>query len=266
VTGGAGDNIVINDDLGQFNAGVGESWFVIRSPDGLKEFLFNRYNTNNDNWQISYSQGALWVGGDETGVPTAADSAFFTQASLAGNAASALHMGADDAAPYAFFSYMHQNGNFSSSQGGMAWVPITDAVQPGETDPYVFSIGISTVDPFELSVLDVESNDSTRARVVGIPAGQSSPNSIPAQSYLSDGGDMFPNGAPLDGNGNDLTIQVLFGRSSALSAPVGFKGFSDFMRWNGVARAAGETFNNRTRVSWGDVNFPWDGSVPQAAA
>ena len=266
-TGGVGDNIVINDDLGQYVAGVGESWFVLRSPDGLKEFLWNRYNTTRTNWQIHYSPGALFIGGDETGRPDATDRVFFMQATPTGGFDGVLHMAADDTAPYAFYTYMHEAGDFTDGIGGMAWCPITDALQPSDTDPYVFVYGITTVEAFALSVLGLESNNSAVARCVGIPAGQSSPRTLPCLSYRSSSSiALFPSGAPADGNGNDLSMPVPFGVSSQLTAPFGFKGFTTFMQWNGVGRAPGETFSNRTRVSWGEVNFPWDGSVPEVTA
>ena len=64
---------------------------------------------------------------------------------------------------------------------------------------------------------------------------------------------------------DDVAAPILFLRRAGLPAPQGLKGFTDFMRWNGTIRAPGETFASLTRVSWGVVNFPWDGvSVPSA--
>ena len=262
-TGGAGDNIAAFGDLSQYAAGTSESWFVLRTPDAASELLFFRTSASDLTWSCSRSPGALFVGGDAGNPPTATDSAVFMGASaIVSQIDSVLHMGADDAAPYGFFTYMHANGNFADARASMAFVPITAAQQPGDVDPYVFVVGVTTTSGFLLAELTEESATATQARISGIIPGQAAARTCPALTLRSEAGNMFPNDAPADDNSNDLSMPMSFGVRSPLSAPSGFKGISDFMQWNGVQRAPGETFATRTRVSWGDVNFPWDGSVP----
>ncbi len=261
-TGGAGDNIAAFGDLTFWVAATSISWFVLRSPDGLKEFLFARYNATDSNWQIRYSPAALFIGGDITVIPTATDEVLFAQLALTLAVDSVLHMGADDATPYGWFMYCNANGDFNDSRGAMAWIPITDSVQPGDIDPYVFSVGTSTVNPFEVGNMTLETVSTVIARCAGIPPGQAAQRTLPALTLRSAFGNMLPSNAPADDNSDDIGMPIPFGVRSPLSAPQGFKGWSSFALWNGVARAAGETFATRTRVSWGDVNFLWDGSVP----
>lgn len=261
--GGAGDNIATFSDLSQYTAGVSESWFVLRSPDGAKEFLFFRVDATDANWRCRCSRGALFVGGDAGNIATATDQLLFIgTVAIATETENVLHMGADDAAPYGFFTYMHLTGAFASARGSMAWIPITDAVQPGDVDLYVLAYGITSVNAFDVGQLTIETDSNTISRCVGIPPGQAVQRTTPALTFRSQAGDMFPSDTPIDDNGDDLAMPVPFGVRSGISAPNGFKGFSDFVLWNGMARAAGETFASRTRVSWGDVNVPWDGSVP----
>ncbi len=265
VTDGTGSNITSGASLSQFVSGSSESWFVLRSPDGLKEFLFRRAEPDDFRMVIVYSPGALFIGGDAGNEPTAVDVITMVGGGVAmtSQATSVLHMGADDAAPYGFFTYMHTSGNFATSQGmGLAWCPITAGLQPGDIDPYVFVRGLNTVEGYLTTRLISEFNDGSQsANVRGIipGAGERTISALRIASFNQ----LFPNNVNVDGNGADLSMPVAFGVRSGGTAPTGFKGFTNFMQWNGFQRAAGETFASRTRVSWGDVNFPWDGSVPE---
>ena len=264
--GGLPDNIVDFNDLTTYVAATNISWFVLRSPDAAYEYLFYRYSTLDYQWGINYSPGALFIGGDETVIPTATDAVNFCQTSIVSPGIDCtLHMGADDASPYGFFAYMHANGNFADGRAGMARIPITDSAQPGDIEaaPHVFAVQQTTAEIFIRSGMSVNADSNTTSRCVSIPPGQAAARTTPAW-YFRDANDdiVCPNDVPVDDNGADVGFPIPFGVNSSLSAPTGFKGFSTFCQWNGMARAAGETFATKTRVSWGDVNFPWDGSVP----
>ncbi len=266
-TGGAGDNIADFNDLTNWSNGPANvSWFVLQDPAGVKEYLFYRFDASDNNWGILYSPAAGFTGGDEDDYATATDQVAYFGGGLVQPTDCTLHMGADDAAPYGWFAYMHDNGNFATQRAGMAHIPITDSVQPGDIDPYVFAIGAAQTEVFIYQAFTTSAVSGGISKCVGIPPGQAGVRTIPAM-YFRDfqTAITIPSFMPTDDNGADLSFPIPFGVAGTLSAPTGFKGFSTFCQWNGAARAAGETFASKTRVSWGDVNFPWDGSVPEVS-
>lgn len=265
-TGGAGDNIAAFADLKQYNAGVSQSWFVLRSPDGSKEFMWARFNTDLKDWQVRYSPTAIFIGGDETSIPTAADTEFYHQVRSGTTDLSVMHMGADDTAPYGFFMFSHRSGTFALVTGVWVYIPVT-ATPAGDIDPYVYYMAdINFGGDLLFPDLYDENNNADRSRCVaimpGAPSGEA--RTCPANVYQNTGGVMIPNKIPLDDNNDDVSFPILFGRSTDEPGS-GYKGISTFMQWNGFTRAVGETFASRTRVSWGDVNLPWDGSTPLPA-
>ncbi len=262
VTGGAGDNIAAFGDLTFYVAGVSESWFVIRQPDGGREYLFYRTSATDTQWSILYSPGALFIGGDLGNRATATDEEQIILTdilTLTGNKVS--HMGADDAAPYGWFCFANASGVFATEHAGMAMIPITDGTQPGEVDPVVFYQD-GGGGGFTRALLSSATLSTTQAYCAGFTPGSPTWQAVPALSFNEDGNYVFPDGNAQDDNGADVSAPIPFGRRAAL-VPAGFKGFSDFMQWNGTIRANGDTFElggsgNPDRISWGDVNFEWD--------
>jgi len=97
-TGGAGDHIASVTDL--TNA---DSWMVLRRPDDGAEWLFSMGGTSSTGaWDMLYSKGALFTGGDENTRATATDEQYITQDAtttfISGN--SVWNSCADDEAPY----------------------------------------------------------------------------------------------------------------------------------------------------------------------
>jgi len=260
-TGGDGDNIAAFGDLSQWT-GSADSWFVIRQPDGGREYLFFRTSSTDTVWSISYSPGALYVGGSISAIPTATDSETILVAdilTLTGN--KVLHAGADDAAPYGWYVFSHLSGNFVTEHAGMAMIPITDGAQPGETDPVLFfqDGGGSGFVRAELSDATKSANQGYCA---GFVPGSATFTAVPALSYNEGANYVFPGGNSQDDNNDDVAAPIPFSRRSG-HTPSGFKGFSDFIQWNGVTRTNCDTFarggsGNPDRISWGDVNFEWD--------
>jgi hypothetical protein len=263
-TGGAGDNIVDFNDLTTWVASTNISWFVLRAPDSSKEFLWSRYNTSDQDWQVRYSPTGAFTGGDETIIPTAPDSQFFHQVRIHTNDDAMMNMAADDATPYGYYMWAHTPGNFAACEGCWCWIPL-DTVPAGDTDPYVhYLVNTNFGGDLTLAYLYDEDNSSTFTRAVSILPGSTTTNTTPALVYRNSGGNVIPSDLPTDNNGADLTFPIPFGRSAGIGgSATGFKGISTFMQWNGTVRAPGQTFAARTRISWGDVNLPWDGSVPQ---
>ena len=259
-TGGLGANITSYADLQQWTSGpTAVSWFVLESPDGLKQICLSRYDTSEQNWYVFYSQSAAFTGGTVDVFPNAVDRATYAYVRIE-SGGGVLHMGADDEAPYGFWLYEHLAGNFASSRGCIAFIPIVGA-PAGDTDPYVmFVANINTGGSYTYGYLYDENNTPGFTRCSGMLNGVGT--NCPTLLYYNSGGALAPNQCEVDGDGDDLLFPVPFGLSTRFPN-AGFKGVSTFMQWNGRTRAAGETFASGTRVSWGDVNFPWDGSIPE---
>lgn len=261
------DNIASYTDLKQYSAGVSQSWFVIEAPGGGPQFMFARYDTATYNWRCYYSPGGLYTGGDKGNTPNASDAVNYGWNRIVYDYQSTAHFGADDASPFGFFVHSHANGNFAQLQGMWAWIPL-DSVQTGDTDPYVMIIGdINTGESWTTSHLCNDGYQYFNTHCYSILAGETVSNQTPPMMLRSNERLVIPNGLVVGDAGDDISFPIVFARPVAAttpSGPTGYKGISSFMQWNGTSRAAGETFANRTRVSWGDVNFPWDGSVPES--
>jgi len=163
-------------------------------------------------------------------------------------------MGADDAAPFEWFAWVHRTLDFNDEEGAYGMFEIDSAQQPGEADALVFFWGGDN-EGWRESFLDNETSGSTTSRCIAFN---------PVTGVYTGIGSMapehLPNNMGPDANGADQSFPILFGRSIQATSG-GFKGITDFIQWNGVARAPGETFNSLTRVSLGDVNVPWDGAT-----
>ena len=266
-TGGAGDNINAFLDLDQYTAGVSESWFVLQEPGGGREYLWARGGALNTQWILTYSPAAGFTGGSITAAPTATDEVTIHALDapmMSGN--NVLHVGADDAAPYGWHVYVNASGDLTNPQAAMAQIPITAGTDPAETDPMVFYYDGGGSGYVVSNALASESATTTSARCAGIVPGTTSWEAIPALTQNVGSNAVYPDNVPQNTNSDDLKVPIAFVRRGTLPAPQGHKGVTDFMQWNGVMRAPGETFKGLECVSWGVVNFPWDGaSVPSPA-
>lgn len=266
--GGSGlpDNIDSFGDLSQYVASTSISWFVLESPDGAIQFCFGRFNTADTDWRIYLSTDASFTGGTAGLIPSPATGYHLNMfwGRLNNNYASVLHMGADDAAPYGFWHYAHDEGNFAATHGFWAWCPV-EATQAGDELPYVWMVGEMNYGGAMTAAYLAQENPYNRTHCAALLPGEVNSQTTPAMTYENSGGLFAPNQCEVDADGDDLSFPIPFGRRVAASSPVGFKGISTFIQWNGRSRAAGETFASKTRVSWGDVNFPWDGSTPEVS-
>jgi len=259
--GGAGDNIAAFGDLSQYVSGVSESWFVLRQPDGAREFLWERGNAVDAQWILSVSPSASFTGGDAGNPPTAVDQQqIHGLANVSSSGANVLHMGADDAAPYGFWTWLHLSGVFSNHQGGYGLIPITAAEDPAETEPWVFFFDGGGTGWVSASAMSAETGAVTVARSTAYQPGTSTYAQLSALSFNSQFGQQFPNSTEDDTDGADLSAPIAFGRRAALGSGF-FKGITSFVEWNGVTRAPGETFDGLARISLGDVNVEWDGAT-----
>lgn len=263
-TGGAGDNIVVASDLSQYVDGVSVSWFVLRSPDGLREIELYRRTSDDDRWDARYSSVAGFVDGDEGNRAQAPSEPVTWQGDILFGGDMTAHFTADDAAPYGWAWYCNAAGVAATARGSMGFIPITSGTQPGENDPYVTYFGGNQ------GWIHGNNNMSTEVFAFLVPntsgteGGPSTAHDrIPALilAVRNGGIAMFPNNCPVNDDNEDVSCAIPFGKRSSRANTVGFKGFSSFAQWNGVTRAPLETFAGETRISFGEVNFPWDGAT-----
>jgi hypothetical protein len=239
------------------------SWLVMRDPADGREHMVRWYTTSYTytNWYTS--QSAHFTGGNHIDTyPTATDIRQIQNNQVISNSSYRCIGAADTAAPYGWWimAYNPAYGIYDG-EGGLAQVPITHAVQPGDTDPTVFFASQGN-EQFGYNMTEDESWSQYSHCSGHIPAatpGWSNP--LPASLYRTNTYIVIPDGAPLDANSDDLSFPVHFGRRSSLSGTVGYKGATTFMQWNGVARQPPALFASKTRISVGAMNAPWDGST-----
>ena len=242
------------------------SWFVLQDPDSTVQILFGRNGTNDTSWDLYINPDADYAGGSATVKPTNAggNATQLNSSNLIDTGTSRFHLLCDDGVATAnagWAIYSHTSGSFTSIDGGLAFVPLLNG-PAGDTHPFVFLYGTGTNGIFTASYLYGEGATLNAGRSVGVIPGSAAIQTISAgRIYTSS--ECAPNSVGQDTLGNDFMLPIPFLRRSAASAPNGFKGVSDFVRWNGVTRAAGETLDSLNRISLGDVNLPWDGvSIP----
>jgi hypothetical protein len=265
-SGGVGDHITSRSSLSQWSSGVSESWMVLRSPDAAREILFYRYSADDKEMghQVTLGSSAFFPLGDETNQPAAPAGAgnLSTGAPDTWNDGIVTFIfGADDAAPYGWWSWCHDAGDYATDRHAMGMIPITDDMQPGDTDPVVWFWTAAQgwrYTSFDSAISATSASHCSGVNpVTGAHAGMSC-------WYLRDFSvvTIVPRDVPSDSAGDDLGFPVNIGRPASVGSG-GYKGITTFLRWNGVQREAGETFAGLTRLSLGDFNVEWDGvTVP----
>lgn len=250
------DNIAAYADLNQYNAGVSESWFVLEEPTGGRQLRFSRFNTTGADWRVYYSRAVGFSGGDLGNAPSAADQTDIFNADFGWASTSQdlmQHMGADDEAPYDFFMQRHRAGAFTTQEGGLGMFSVEAPLQAGDTDPRVFFWSDGNGKGWRESEMDDDQAAWNVARCKALIPATGTFTGIAALAP-----EHLPNSMVADANGDELSFPIMFGRSTAGGGP-GYKGITQFAQWNGTGRPMMDTYNNKTRISLGDVNVPWDG-------
>jgi hypothetical protein len=268
-TGGDGDHIASWSDLGQYVDNVSESWFVLRDPAAGRELLWWRTNSNDAYWNCYESPSAGFTGGDEGHEPTATDTVGIHWSvqisSVPAGTPSMLHMAADDAAPYGWYAWLHLAGNFATTSGGYMMIPMDAHQAAGDTDPVVFYANMDD-NGFSTTYLSRDDVGLASGMCRGIVPGTTSMQTIPAL-WMDNGGSLFvPRYVRQDANFADLAFPIVFSRQASLATP-GYKGVTTFVRWEGVNRASGEVWADKSRICVADLSLPWDGvTVPRHTA
>ena len=264
---GSGDKFSASRDTGaaqlnRYVASTDRAWFVLQAPDG-REILVYKESATDSQFRIYYAPAGGYTGGDAWNPPTTAGLTLFMTNAVPSHLSwtGVLHMAADDAAPYGFWFYAHESGQTGYEEFCFAQLPLDVVAAPGDTDPFVtwYENAYQTSGGVRVEEISYESLSYNAIARSTKPDGTGG-NTIAALHLRNNQSTyFFPENVDLLPSGEDVSMPIPWGRNASSGSGF-FKGISSWFQWNGYARAVGEMFNDRSRVSIGDVNVPWDGS------
>ena len=254
-SGGMGtDAIASASDL----TNVTGRWVVLENPSGKPQIMLSRYSTAEAYWLIEISPSGAFTGGNATTPATASDQAgAFQGITYAGcNMHITAEYNGDDLINSGFAACCVGLGSPNTIKGGMAFIPTE--INISDSHPWVLFTS-SSANGYTVAYL----SDLTTTLITGCRGMMGETfTSTPALSLTGDGNTTFPNNMNNVGN-TDILCPVIFGAPNTIENSV-YKGTSTYMQWSGIFRDTLELFDSSTRISFGDVNFPWDGvSVPR---
>lgn len=254
--------------------GNNSAWVRLQDPGGVQELTIQR-GTTDLVWRMKYSKSAKFTGGSPsaTVTPSATDEVILagggTDASptfvtwFTTNNTYRAQYCADNASPYGSYFFTYPTGG-GAANSAFIIDPIVSA-DGSDDNLYVFVRGFNTTVCLNNNSSGL-SNTSANATTSGPFAKLSSSYvATPANAYSDVGGNCFPNGAGSNPfSTKDDGLPIVYIRRSSLSAPVGYKGVSTFLRWNSVSRTTGDTYTVSTSKDWinaSDIRLPWDSST-----
>ena len=259
------------DRIGTDPANMGVTgWFVLESPHVVQgdriQLLFWRTSATdvagNFAWTPTAANGDRYESGDAT-LPTSAYSVTTLSGSVITQTIDTrLHMVADTASPYGFGILNTTARDARSSHFCISLIPINvhvPATNAGK--PYALISCTVNINNYRYNNLfdddSVENSGTTSAEPFFPPQ---IPVVAPACTLNSESFVVVPRNISQLDNGDEVTFPITFASPSSQ-----YFGISDFAMWNGTNRERLETFNDgsgpMTRICFGDINFPWDGST-----
>lgn len=271
----AGDEL---DTIAKFRDNT-RAWFAIQDPGGGRAFTFQRVS-NSANCRAKYAATGGFTGGTPSANTTPAATTpaeeqiimgSGTDASPTGsgfgfNSPGILYAAADDAAPYGFALFGR-----SSSTGNDTCSFFMDPLAPNsysgtDGDPVVIGWGDGAADQaYKTSAPSSGTSEGARAWLRKNSAGSFVGVGSPLIYGMGASQNLIPKQLGSDPeSGDDITIPLMWGRSSNLSAPNGWKGISTLFRQITSGRANGDTLETMTRilVQSAEWTMPWNGTVP----
>jgi hypothetical protein len=242
----------------------------MQSPDSARQFLFQRaatayYGT------LYYSPGALFTGGTPTSRATATDEviindsgAIFPYIGAVADYGGVVAAYADTASPYGFY-FLGWTKDWTTIYIRIVFDPLADT-DPSDTDPYIWHIGSGASNPDNFTYTNVASETTSTggvSRCVGTLGNGTFKGTIPGMYFR----DSSVISIPWYGQANRfqnqmVTYPIAYARRSDLADP-GYKGTGSIVRWTSWTSAEfGATLANRTRIIFGAINVPWNGSIP----
>lgn len=282
---GSGTDIITSAGSGDFGLNNERAWFVIQSPDGYVEYMFQRgdnsYGSTGQAWRVSWSASTTsggYTGGspDYKTTPTASDEnyirgggtpasptyyTFFPGYTNPGNIRWSIV--ADNAAPYTWWC-----GGWDVGTGNPRMGMIHDslvALTPGDVSSYV---SYCTTDAF-----------TSESHFTGGGASPTNTFNLRCRNVLNtdyivpicfdfktitSGTSLYENSLANPLTGKDEMYPVIYARA-ANQGDGQWKGVSTIMRWLSINRPVTSTYTvstTRDRVIWTSVSLTWDGSIP----
>src|SRR5574343_1468993 len=243
----SGADIITSGAAGANGFGNNSAWVRIQMPTANsvnREFTLQR-STTNTTWTIKYSYSAGFIGGspNATTTPTATDSQTLLNASTLFNTDSTyrLNIGADNASPDGFWMGCFPSGG-GNPNSGFCMIPMNYIIS-GDIDPYVFYID-GAASAFSASQFSATNNNKAWVmkgltyqawQTVGgctLDVGSSGQVTIPSTVGAN------PH------NSNDDVFDILYGNQEIQGTyPLGYKGISSMIKWNGSSRTTGDTLS-----------------------
>lgn len=269
-------DIITGFSSGSNGLGNTSAWFRITDAANGRELCFQR-GTTNIAWRIKYSATSKFTsGGNATTMSTATDEQYI----LGTSGATASWMNTDNtyrwnagADGYSFWS-AGLPMNKTTSQNFSA-VMFLDKLVDGsynvlDEDPaIIYARGPTTV---AFAASSITSDSSSSAPQGWILKGFTGAGFVPINplKYQYVSSIVIPNNAGVDPfSGAEYNFDVAYGRAfhntNGITPPSGFKGMSSLIKWNGTLKLNYQVLSingARDRICFGDLNFPWNGSVP----
>lgn len=265
------------------------AWMRIQLGDGAHEITIQRNSSTGANTSRSvrfkYSKSAKFTGGSPgaTQTPSATDEQIligggtdaaptFTQWMSASDNTYSQNIGADAASPYGYFIFYVVTGSaFTTLGGNIVFEPINPSTPTTDPDPYViywslnadnagtnFNFTASTGGQTYLN------NDAATLPHIAGYIGATFTTTIPVNLYatqsaggtyhasaIGTGGTLYQSADP-NATSKDLALPLCFARSTFLSSPNGFKGFSANLKYFVFQAGARSQLALESIVSTGD--------------
>ena len=262
-----------------------KAWMRLQDPVAVREIVIQRV-TNSTNYAIWYnSGGSKFTGGSPaaTQVPTTATSSDAQFVCGSGTPASPTgatlfttdgtyrwHVICSNASLYGFVAIGYVTGTDITATM-IAMDPMQSGTYPtsgsADADPVVWICPAGPNSGNVGTTIYMTSETANQGPLANLKYGLTGAGwvQMSALSYQSAAGQAIP--ADIGSNpftGNAEGYPIAYARRSALTAPVGWKGFSSLLLWAGTSTSTGNTAAGKTYIFFGNLLIPWDGStVPQ---
>lgn len=255
-SGGSGGNGMNNNN----------AWFIINTPTGTKQWLFQRY-TSSAVWTVKVSKlGFLGGSPSSSTAPTATDSG-----TLASNAtlftgsegSQRMQIAVEGTAPFGFYAFCYPIGG-GNCTGALMQDPLLTGTYPvGDTDAFVYFVH-TTGSSNAFTSTSFSSESTGPASYLGSGTVGEAFVINPAANFAVSGGELTGAVGPNPVTADDEALPCGYFRRAALSAPTGYKGQSGYVRWHGSTRSTGDTLSSKARIVVGLCSLPWDSTTTPA--
>jgi hypothetical protein len=270
-------DVFTNEGPGPLGLGNINAWFRIQMPllhSVRREYLFQRLSGSN--WKIGYSYNAKFIDSVPTAsvAPTASDAYVFEDVKLFSGNQRCFVLAQDGY--YSNFALCGMDQTTNSPRTLLAG----DTLQPNsyssyEYDPYVIWLNTQP-DSKKPNIENLSSNtESVLMNHCWFGKNQLSPPELFVKCsillYKSNSGYLHTNnnfGYGTNFTGKVDMLPIFLGRFPNLANPRGCKGISSLFYFHSISALNGDTFSvlsQRDRIVLGDINVPWDGSIPSLA-